>query len=171
MSRIAHFVLLAALVLILAGCLSFPVPLPALDGAQPAPDITLPTPDGQLVSLSDFHGQVLFVNFWGTYCPPCVEEMPDLQATYETLADEPFTILSVNVEEKPAKVTAWMQEHNITLPVVISDDATVNPIFQLHRMPTTWFIDANGRLRGRIEGQMDAQTAQRIARVLLGELQ
>ncbi|NUQ38709.1 MAG: TlpA family protein disulfide reductase [Caldilineales bacterium] len=163
-----HFSLFALLLplLFLAAC-SFTVPLPDLNGANPAPDLTLPTPAGEMLSLSDLRGQVVFVNFWGTYCPPCVDEMPDLQATQNVLAGEPFLILGVNVEESPETVIAWTSEHGITFPQVISDDGTINPTLNLRVMPTTWFIDANGILRGRMEGQMDAKTAEKIARILL----
>ena len=155
--------------LLLAAC-SATVPLPALDGTEQAPDITLPTPDGDMLSLADLRGQVVFVNFWGTYCPPCVAEMPDLQKTYETLEDEDFVILGINVEEHPDVVKAFIADNDITFPIVISDDGTINPTFNLRVMPTTWFIDADGVLRGRIEGQMDTDMAVRIARSLLDEM-
>jgi len=165
----SHFSLfsLLLLILLLSAC-RFTVPLPDLNGAEPAPDLTLPTPAGDLLSLADLRGQVVFVNFWGTYCPPCVEEMPDLQAAQEALAGQPFLILGVNVEESPETVIAWTRQHGITFPQVISDDGTINPTLNLRVMPTTWFIDADGILRGRIEGQMDAKTAEQIARILLG---
>ncbi len=150
--------------LVILACSPIPVPLPALDGTAPAPELRLPTPNGDELDLKDFRGQVVFVNFWGTYCPPCVAEMPDLQALQESLADEPFTILSVNVEESPETVTAWAAAHDLTFPIVISDDGTINPTLALHRMPTTWFIDADGILRGKMEGQISAATARRIAR-------
>ena len=114
---------------------------------------TAPTPNGDELDLKDFRGQVVLVNFWGTYCPPCVAEMPDLQALQNSLADEPFTILSVNVEESPETVTAWAASHDLTFPIVISDDGTINPTLALHRMPTTWFIDADGISRGKMEGR------------------
>ena len=160
--------ILLATALLLAAC-SFAIPLPDLNGDAPPPDVRFHTPAGEPVDLADYRGQVLFVNFWGSYCPPCVEEMPDLQKVYDELAGENFLILGVNVEESPEKVNAFVQENNITFPVAISDDGTVNPDLALHRMPTTWFIDAHGILRGKIEGQMDATLARRIARKLLDE--
>ncbi len=152
-----------------SGCLSFSTPLPALDGAEPVPDITLPTPDGEMLSLSDYQGQVIFLNFWGTYCPPCVAELPDIQNVYEALQDQNFVVIGLNVEEKPEKVKAFITEHHITFPIIISPDATVNPLYQLKRMPTTWFIDREGILRGKIEGQMSEDMALKIARKLLEE--
>ncbi len=154
---------------LLVACSPISVPLPDLTGDAPPPDVTFQSPQGETVQLSDYEGKVLFVNFWGTYCPPCLDEMPDLQAAYENLADDDFVILGINVEESPEKVSAWVQENGITFPIAISDDGTINPMLALHRMPTTWFIDANGILRGKIEGQMDARLIQRIAQTLLDE--
>ena len=155
--------------LTLAACGSFSTPLPPLDGAEPVPDITLPTPDGDMISLSDYPRQVVFVNFWGTYCPPCVAELPELQEVYDELQDDGFVIIGLNAEEKPEKVKAFVQENGITFPIIISDDATVNPVYQLKHMPTTWFIDKNGILRGKIEGQMSKDMALKIAHKLLDE--
>ncbi len=160
---------LLVLAVLLAACASFAVPLPALDGAQQAPDLTLPTPEGGTFKLSDLRGKVVFVNFWGTYCPPCVDEMPALQSVYQEMAGDGLVVVGVNVEEKPAKVAAWTQEHGITFPIALSDDGTVNPVLALRHMPTTWFVDANGVLRGKMIGQMDARIARRVAERLLAE--
>jgi peroxiredoxin len=161
--------LFLSILLALTACAPIAAPLPDLSGSDPPPDVAFTTPNGESVQLSSHRGNVLFVNFWGTYCPPCINEMPDLQTAYENLATENFVILGVNVEESPDKVNAWIQENGITFPIAISDDGTINPALALHRMPTTWFIDANGTLRGKIEGQMNAQMIERIAKVLLEE--
>ncbi len=157
------------LAVFLSACASYAVPLPALDGAEPAPNLTLPTPEGGTLALSDLRGKVVFVNFWGTYCPPCVDEMPALQATYDALGDQGLVVVGVNVEEKPDKVAAWTQQHGITFPIALSDDGTINPVLGLRQMPTTWFVDANGILRGKMIGQMDGRTARRVATLLLAE--
>ncbi|MCO6452433.1 MAG: TlpA family protein disulfide reductase [Caldilineales bacterium] len=170
MRSILRLLSLILFVALLISCNPIAPPLPSLSGTQPAPELTLPTPDGEMLSLADFRGDVVFVNFWGTYCPPCVAEMPDLQKVQDGLAGEPFTILSVNVEESPDVVQSWAEEHKLTFPVVISDDGTINPTLALHRMPTTWFVDADGVLRGKMEGQMSATTARKVARILLDEL-
>ncbi len=165
----SRLILILLFTLALSACIAAQAPMPALDGTKPAPHISLPTPDGEMISLAGYPGQVVFVNFWGTYCPPCVAEMPELQKVYDKLKDDDFVIIGLNAEEKPEKVKAFIAEQDITFPIVISDDATVNAIFGLKHMPTTWFIDKNGILRGKIEGQMSKAMALKIARQLLAE--
>ena len=167
--RVLIILSLLVLIAILGGCGSFSTPLPALDGTTPVPDITLPTPDGETLSLSDYRGQVIFLNFWGTYCPPCVAEMPELQAVYQELEGQDFVLIGLNAEEKPETVQAFIEKNGITFPIIISDDATINPQYQLKHMPTTWFIDKNGILRGKIVGQMSKEMALKIAHILLEE--
>ncbi len=167
--RVLIILSLLVLIAILGGCGSFSTPLPALDGTTPVPDITLPTPDGETLSLSDYRGQVIFLNFWGTYCPPCVAEMPELQAVYQELEGQDFVLIGLNAEEKPETVQAFIEENGITFPIIISDDATINPQYQLKHMPTTWFIDKHGILRGKIVGQMSKEMALKIAHKLLEE--
>jgi len=134
------FISILTALFLLAGCSPISIPLPDLTGDDPPADIIFQSLAGETVRLSDYEGKILFVNFWGTYCPPCLDEMPDLQAAYENLAGDDFVILGINVEESPEKVTGWVQKNGITFPIAISDDGTINPMLALHRMPTTWFI-------------------------------
>ncbi len=164
-----HRLLLVLTLIVCVACSSATIPLPDLNGTAPAPEISLPTPAGGTLSLSELQGKVVFVNFWGTYCPPCLDEMPDLQATYEAFAGDRFTVLAVNIEEHPDTVSSYLAENDISFPVVISDDGSINPDFAIRVLPTTWFVDAKGILRGRIEGQISATTAKSIAAQLLAE--
>ena len=107
-----------ATAMLLMACAPITAPLPSLAGAMPAPDLHLPTPNGDIRALSDLRGEVVFVNFWGTYCPPCVDELPDLQALQNELSSQPFTVLGVNVEERPDEVIAWAQARSAQLLLV-----------------------------------------------------
>lgn len=169
MNKVIFLTILATTILLLSACGAYTAPMPKLDGAEPVPHISLPTPDGDTLSIASFQGKVVFVNFWGTYCPPCVAELPEMQQLYDELSDEDFVIIGLNAEEKPEKVKAFIAKKHITFPIVISDDATVNAIFGLKHMPTTWFIDRNGILRGKIEGQISKSMAKKIAKKLLAE--
>ncbi len=114
---------------------------------QPAPALELPSLDGGVVRLSDLRGQVVLVNFWGTYCPPCREEMPELQRLYERYQPRGFTILAVDVEEPAPAVAAFRDRLGLTFPILLSDDASVNPAFAIRALPTSWLVDPSGVIR------------------------
>jgi peroxiredoxin len=139
----------ALLLLLLAGCTaptSASIPRDSRLG-QPAPDFALPNLAGETVRLSDLRGQVVLVNFWGTYCPPCKEEMPDLQQLYERHGLAGFTMLAVDVEEPAGVVRTFRDQYSLTFPILLSDDASVNPTFGIRALPTSWLVDQAGVLR------------------------
>lgn len=134
---------------------------------RPAPDIALPSLDGTTIRLADLRGQVVLVNFWGTYCPPCTEEMPALQRLYERYANEGFVVLAIDVEEPPEVVEAFRERHGITFPIALSDDASINPAYRLHALPTSWLVDRQGIVRAIWIGPLDPDRVEgEIARWL-----
>jgi len=144
-----HVWRLTLLLLLLAGCAApttTSIPHDSRLG-QPAPDFALPDLGGETVRLSDLRGQVVLVNFWGTYCPPCKEEMPDLQQLYQRHGPAGFTMLAVDVEEPAGVVRAFRDQHSLTFPILLSDDASVNPTFGIRALPTSWLVDQAGLLR------------------------
>ncbi len=74
---------------------------------EEAPDFTVVSLDGQIVSLSDFRGQPVWINFWGAWCPPCRAEMPDIQAAYETLGPQGLVLLAVSLGDRPSEAAAF----------------------------------------------------------------
>src|SRR2546422_7558499 len=86
---------------------------------SPAPEIALKDLQGQEVRLSDLHGKVVLVNFWATWCKPCKEEMPAMQASYERLRDQGFVVLAVNELEDVEKVAEHIKTHGHTFLVVM----------------------------------------------------
>ena len=124
---------------------------------MPAPDFTLPSPDGQPMKLSDFRGQAVMVNFWATWCVPCRVEMPLFLNAYETNRNG-LVILGVNSQETPAQVVPYVQQAGLTFPIVI-DDGSAASVYRVRALPTTFFIDAEGMLvrahRGAIRSRPD----------------
>lgn len=136
---------------------------------QLAPDFTVVNLKGEPVSLSDFRGTPLVLNFWATWCPPCREEMPLFQRAYDELqdAETPLGAFLVNLSEQPSDVQAFLESSAITLPVGLDATKemtglpdTVVPtasVFQVYRavgLPTTYFIDAEGIVRNKKMGQV-----------------
>ena len=123
---------------------------------EPAPDFTLETPSGELVSLSDFRGQVVVLNFWATWCTPCRAEMPEFQALWaehEVAGD--LMVLAVNLQESKAQVDGFVEDFGLTFPVVLDASGEVLDKYGLPGLPGTFFIDADGVLRSRVLGPLD----------------
>src|SRR5256712_1951425 len=136
---------------------------PPLVGA-PAPDIALKDLQGQEVRLSDLHGKVVLVNFWATWCKPCKEEMPAMQASYERLRDQGFVVLAVNELEDVEKVAEHIKTHGHTFLVVMDHNNGVANRYGVVGLPASFLIDRQGIVREHIFGSL--LTEQRIAELV-----
>ena len=121
---------------------------------HPAPDFTLTDLNGKSVHLADLRGQVVLVNVWATWCPPCRAEMPMIQAAYAQYGAQGFTVLAVNQREDQQKVAAYMQENDLSFPALLDLDANVGALYQARALPSSFFIDKAGVIRGVYRGPM-----------------
>ena len=131
-------------------------PLPR--AGYPAPDFTLETLDGKTVTLSDLHGQVVLINFWATWCPPCRAEMPAIQQVYDEYRGRGFTVLAVNQRESQGRVAAFMDELDLTFPVPLDRDGRVSARYRVNALPSTFFVDTSGIIRDVMIGGPMART-------------
>jgi peroxiredoxin len=112
---------------------------------QRAPDFTTQLLDGQTVSLSDYRGQPVLVNFWATWCGPCREEMPDFQTVYAAYRADGFVVLAVNAMESKSDVAAFVQKLGITYPVALDESGTINrDLYNRVGYPTSFLLDKTG---------------------------
>ncbi|BAZ93088.1 thioredoxin [Thiohalobacter sp. COW1] len=120
----------------------------------PAPDFALEDMDGEIHRLSDLRGRVVMVNFWATWCPPCREEMPSMEAVYQGLKDEGFQVLAVNQWESPDQVFPYMGQLDVypSFPVLFDRDSSVAEAYGVKGLPTTVLIDPQGRVVYRAVG-------------------
>lgn len=119
-----------------------------------APDFTLETLAGDVVTLSDYRGERVILNFWATWCPPCRAEMPDMQQFYET---EDVVILGVNLtgtQNEAKDVPGFIDEFGITFPVLLDDELDVSMLYQIQPIPTTYMINETGHIQDKILGPM-----------------
>jgi len=163
MKQFLGWLLPGALVLSAAGCQTPtrtdpPAPTPAVRttaatsaGAEPAPDFTLSTIDGDPITLSDLRGRWVLVNFWATWCAPCRDEMPLLASLAATQRDT-LTVLAVNMREDPAKVRAYLAELNMTLPILVDPDDATLLAYGVRGLPVSFLIAPDGALARRIVG-------------------
>jgi len=124
-----------------------------------APDFTLPTIDGQDVSLSSLRGKKVILNFWATWCPPCRKEMPDIEAFYSKHAkDKNVVVLAINLtsaEMSVNDVKTFIKEYKLTFPVLLAKKEETAVLYQAVTIPTSYIIDSSGVIRSKRIGPMD----------------
>jgi peroxiredoxin len=155
MSKVARLALPIGLVfflLVSAGAAS------ALEDHPAAPDFKLRDLKGKEVSLADYEGKVLFMNFWATWCGPCRAEIPDFIEVYDEYKDKGLEILGVSVDEiSPDKVLRFVKTYEMNYPVVMFTDDLINNYRPGRAVPTTIIIDKKGRIRHKQIGMMSKE--------------
>ncbi|MDH7486022.1 MAG: TlpA disulfide reductase family protein [Anaerolineae bacterium] len=141
-------------------------PRPAVELGRYAPDFTLTDLNGEAVSLSDWRGQVVLLNFWASWCAPCRQEMPLLQATYSAYADDGLVVLAVNMGEEKRRVENFAADLALTFPVLTDEEITAGTLYRVRGAPTTYFIDRDGVIRQRYVGPLSAEM---LASILSGK--
>ena len=110
---------------------------------------------GRRVGLRALRGRVVLVHFWASWCGPCAEELPALAKLRERLRGRPFEVVMVNFGEGAAKVGRFVRKHAIDSPVLLDRDRTVAEAWGVGELPTTFLVDAEGRVRSAVFGQGD----------------
>ncbi|MGE7672191.1 redoxin domain-containing protein [Lysinibacillus sp. NPDC094403] len=138
-----------------------------LNNGDTPPDFTLTSLDGKNVTLSEFRGKKVVLNFWATFCPPCKAEMPHMQNYYEQYAKKDnVEIIAVNLTKAErdvtddAKVDAVMtfrDSFNLTFPILLDPKNSAGSAYQILTIPTTYFIDSKGYIQRAITGPMNAE--------------
>ena len=135
--------------LLLIGLLLLPVtPVHALAKGDAVPDFQRPSLGGQSsVALADYAGQVVYLDFWASWCTPCRKSLPWADALYQELKDQGFTVLAINLDEEQEMATEFLQEVPLSFPVLYDGTGTVPPQYQVVGMPTSYIVDRDGKLR------------------------
>lgn len=112
-----------------------------------APELNLTDLDGNSVSLADYRGNVVLVNLWATWCPPCTEEMPTLQAFYETYRSNGFVLIAIDQGETTNEVLPFAKELDLTFPIWMDQDSLASRAFNTMNLPSSYVVDRDGRVR------------------------
>lgn len=133
-------------------------------GAIP-PEFSLFNLNGEQVSLSNFSGQPVVINFWATWCAPCRVEMPAIQSRFEKFKDQGLVVLAVDFDEPSKIVSDFRDELGLTFEILLDPGAEVQQLYRNRAYPTTFFIDPNGVIQVQhfgpmTEGQMDDNLAK-----------
>jgi len=141
-------------------------------GLQPYKGNPLPPPlqlldlDGRTRDLAQLRGRVVLVNFWASWCPPCVREMPSMQRLKEKLADRPFTILAVNMAEPDKDVRVFLSKMNVDFPVPMDRDGAVLKSWKVFVFPTSFVLDAKGNIRLGVFGEVEWDSPEVMEKVV-----
>jgi cytochrome c biogenesis protein CcmG/thiol:disulfide interchange protein DsbE len=129
------------------------------------PSLRLRTLDGRELDLTGYRGRPLLLNFWATWCAPCVREFPLLRRTLDQRGADGLAIVGVLVNDQPAKARAFMREHGGTWPVVADKGGVAAGALQVFGLPETVFVRRDGTMSSRVlgeltQGRMDAELAR-----------
>lgn len=113
----------------------------------PAPELILEDLSGRKVSLTDYRGNVVLVNLWATWCPPCREEMPTLQTFYQKYKADGFVLVAINQEETLEVVQPFVDEFDLTFPVWLDEEYEAQRKFNTMNLPSSYVIDREGQVR------------------------
>ena len=152
----------AAVLAALAACAW---PAAASDGAVPAPAFTLASRAGGEVSLADLKGQVVMINFWASWCGPCRQEFPALDAIYAKYKPMGFTLVAINVESEKADAEKFLATTPASFPILFDPDNTVSGSYGVSAMPTTVLVDRQGRLRWQHRAYKPGDEAKYIEQI------
>jgi peroxiredoxin len=167
MSKARRATLIAAIAVAAVAAAAFVVlrrtPQSAVEVGQPAPDFTLPCfPTGQ-VRLDAGRGRVVLVNFWATWCPPCVEESPSLQKFTEQMRSQGVEVIGISVDQDTVALQKFIDQFHLTFTVGRDPDQTLAHRYGTFKYPETYIVDRDGRVAEKITGAIDWQDPRIIA--------
>jgi peroxiredoxin len=150
--------------------------LPSLEGGvvdspqvgQPAPDFELQTLSGQQVQLNSLRGKPVLVNFWATWCAPCIVEMPAIEKYYRKYPGQ-FYVLAVNADEPAGEVESFLKDKGLTFDILLDPGGKIQSLYRLRGYPTTYVIDSDGVVRKLQIGPLsESQLQEYLSQVGVG---
>lgn len=136
----------------------------------PSPELTLTDIDGITRSLTDYRGQVVLVNLWATWCPPCKEEMPALQAYHDKHHDKGFSIIAINDGDPTPDVIQFVKDYRLTFPIWLDPTyIATERAFKTLNLPSSFVIDRNGTVRLSWVGGINSRTLEKYVTPIIRE--
>ena len=168
MSRAKRATLIAAILVAAASAAGFFVlhresRLSGIEVGQAAPDFSVPSFPGGQATLHDRRGRVLLVNFWATWCPPCVEESPSLQKFAELTRNQGVEVLGISVDQDPVTLQKFIDRFHLTFTIGRDPNQDLAHRYGTYKYPETYIVDRDGRVAEKIIGPIDWQDPRIIA--------
>jgi peroxiredoxin len=136
---------------------------------EPAPEFTIDVMDGSSVRLSELRGQVVWLNFWATWCPPCRRELPEIEQVASAHADSGLAVLLVNVGEGAGDVRAFAEKLHLDLDIALDSNSELARRYRVTGLPMNFFIDKDGVMRAIRYGALDREEMEDRVGALLSE--
>ncbi|OYY80395.1 MAG: hypothetical protein B7Y33_03735, partial [Hydrogenophilales bacterium 16-62-9] len=138
----------------------------------PVPELKAHDLSGAPRTLADYRGKVVLLNFWASWCPPCLREMPSMERLRVKLAGRPLAIVALSSAETPEEVKAYLSRMKLGFPILLDPDGSNTQRWKVFALPTTFLLDAEGRVRYVLTGptEWDEGEALRVIESLLAEL-
>jgi cytochrome c biogenesis protein CcmG/thiol:disulfide interchange protein DsbE len=166
-------VVIVAIVWIISARLATPEIPAAAETNRPAPAFNLPRVGGGSLQLNELRGKIVLINFWGTWCAPCIEETPALQSAYMQLKDQGVEFVGINLRHQEAvgaegdnAVAAFAQGFNVTYPIVMDVDGEIARKYQISPIPVSYFLDTEGNIRYVYVGTLTANEVMQLVKRL-----
>lgn len=136
-----------------------------------APDFTLEDLSGRPLSLKKLRGEVVFLNFWATWCVPCRQEMPTMEKLYQEFKERGLVVVAVNYRETKEEIQKFVDELGLTFPVLVDRDGRVSETYGVWSIPLSYFIDRKGDFIGKVSGyrRWDGPEGRAFFRMMLNE--
>jgi len=137
--------------------------------AKSAEDFTLAALNGGTFSLADQRGKIVLINFWATWCPPCLEEMPAMERLWQKHKDSGFVLVAVSVDTDPKKVVPFVTEHKLTFPIALDPSMGVADKYGVRALPSSFIVDKGGLMAGLALGprQWDSRASHRLVETMV----
>jgi thiol-disulfide isomerase/thioredoxin len=156
--------------LILLGLIAylwFRPPADVSETNQPTPPWQVTLPDGRALTSESLKGKVVLVNFWATWCPYCRKEKPVIDAFWKDTRDKGFEVISISVDDSPEKIAAWMGDKGYAFMAAPTNASVVEAFGNVASVPTSFIVDADGRIRHKIAGQLHYPRLEKLVTPLL----
>jgi thiol-disulfide isomerase/thioredoxin len=126
-------------------------------------EVILKDLSGSDVNISEFRGKIVFLNFWATWCPSCVVEMPSMEKLHQKLKNKDFAMVSISIQDPPLAVKRFFLLNNLTFIALLDQSGKTVPGFGISAIPTTLILDKTGRIIGRATGPREWDSRESVA--------
>jgi len=139
--------------------------LQPFEADNPEVNFSLTDLKGTTRTLNEYRGKVVLVNFWASWCVPCIKEMPGMQRIADALRDRPFVILAINIAEPQRRIQKFLKSMDINFKVLLDKDGSTFKAWQGRVLPTSFLLDPEGKIRFRAVGPIDWDTDEALATI------